>query len=89
MIKQNINKTFKAKQKQNIMPCEQKMCGFRKSGCKTCESCGTKPHYVAEKCETCWNCEFKEGRLRWGNQEQKEEIKVAKPHEQEIMVVAR
>ena len=65
------------------MKCEQKKCGFYKKGCKKCESCGAKPHEVNERCETCYACEYKQGKLRWGNQDVKEEIKQA------IMVVAR
>lgn len=54
------------------MKCEQKLCSFYKAGCRKCESCGSKPHEVDEKCETCWACEFKQGKLRWGNQDNKE-----------------
>jgi len=75
------------------MKCEQKLCAFHKKDCKKCESCGAKPNYIDEKCSRCFECENKEGRLRWDdtditNKEANAQVnKPNKPHE--IMVVAR
>ena len=67
-------------------------CAFRNNGCKSCEECNAEPNMVNEKCERCFECENKEGRLRWGDNENKGENKIAqinKPEIHEIMVIAR
>ena len=66
--KRIIATTGKGKDKHTYSECQQKQCGFyQNGGCKICEECGAKPKMVDDKCKTCFDCEYKPGKLRWGN----------------------
>jgi hypothetical protein len=53
---------------QKLIPCNQYRCAFLKNGkCQKCDECGAKPFFVDEDCVRCFNCENKEGALRWGD----------------------
>ena len=49
-----------------LLKCNQKNCAFNiKGGCKCCSECKAPPNKVNESCMTCWNCENKDGAVRW------------------------
>ena len=49
-----------------LFKCNQKHCAYNvNGGCKPCEECGAEPNKVNDRCMKCWNCENKEGELRW------------------------
>jgi len=66
------------KKKQNVMECQQYKCSFRKNGCRPCEDCGAEPNFVSDNCQRCFDCEYKEDKLRWGDgsSEEKEDNKI-------------
>ena len=69
MIKKN-------KVKKAIMECKRDICAFKNKGCRTCSECGVKPDFVSDNCQRCFDCEYKEGSLRWdNNKDNKEENK--------------
>ena len=77
-------------QKRTILPCNQKKCGFLNNGCQECSECHAKPNMVDCKCVKCYECEFREGEVRWGDKQHKAENKVIQINRQPIiMVVAR
>ena len=88
---------MKKQNKKTYSDCNQKQCGHYKTGtCKKCESCGAKPNQVDNKCQTCFDCEYKPGCVRWDNKDQKntneekmsnEEAKLTKEMEKQIRKV--
>ena len=64
------------KPKLTLFKCNQKKCGFKEQGCKACSECNAPPNEVSEKCLTCWDCENKDGALRWGDNTQNQEQKL-------------
>jgi len=70
-------KQTKKKSNKNTMECQQYKCSFRKNGCRPCEDCGAEPNFVNENCQRCFDCEYKEGKLRWSDgSEEKEDNKI-------------
>ena len=82
-----IKKTKKVK--VGIMECQQDKCSFKNKGCKPCSVCGTKPNFVKEDCQRCFDCEYKEGSLRWDDntQDNKEENKKRIKEERKVIEV--
>jgi len=74
-------KTIKSKKikGQKLIDCSQKRCGYLvEKTCRACEECKAPPLKVDEGCVRCFNCENKEGELRFEDENAKkndEEIK--------------
>ena len=60
-------KKVKVKKSSDLIECRQEKCAYKNKGCKPCEDCRAEPNLVSEKCQRCFDCEYKEGSLRWGN----------------------
>jgi hypothetical protein len=58
---------------ENLIPCQQKQCGFLISGegCRACDTCKAEPFKINDKCNTCFDCEFKPGFVRWDDDGEK------------------
>jgi len=55
-------------------------------GCQACSQCGTEPNMVSESCQMCWDCENKDGALRWGDSsnDNKNDIKITNQEEEKL-----
>jgi hypothetical protein len=71
------------KLKDNI-PCQQNQCGYLKGGCKACQDCKAEPFKINEKCQTCFDCEYKEGFVRWDDKNLKKQQKDFEKFRQEF-----
>ena len=61
--------------KHTYSPCSQKRCGYYQlGGCQKCQECGAEPKIVDENCKTCFDCEYKEGSCRWGDDVKKNDV---------------
>jgi len=72
-----------------LFKCNQKGCAFNNGvamGCRACPDCKAEPNMVSDNCMRCWNCENKEGAVRWAdnNKDNKEDEKETKKEEKEI-----
>ena len=64
-----MNQTQKSKQRH----CKMIECGhYKQGGCQPCEECGSKSYIVDPTCRRCFDCENKEGELRWGDKHKQE-----------------
>ena len=51
--------------KDGFSYCKAEQCDFFKQGCKPCEDCQAEPNVINDECIKCFNCEQREGKLRW------------------------
>jgi len=65
------------------LECNQIKCGFFREGCKPCDECKAKANLVDDSCMRCWDCENKEGELRWGENSKSENEKNNKVFDEE------
>tara|TARA_Y100000034_G_scaffold120859_1_gene164387 strand:+ start:1273 stop:1491 length:219 start_codon:yes stop_codon:yes gene_type:complete len=46
--------------------CEQIKCSYYiLGGCKNCDTCNAEPYNIKLDCGRCFNCENREGSIRW------------------------
>ena len=76
--------------KTKTIKCLQKQCAFNNgiSGCRACKNCGSPPNEINEKCEVCFDCEYKEGSCRWGDDVKKNDV-VDKTKTKPMEIIAR
>jgi hypothetical protein len=62
--------------KKELEKCSQKQCAFNNgmAGCQTCKSCSAPPNQITNECLACWNCEYKAGFCRWGDDVKKNDV---------------
>jgi hypothetical protein len=74
----------------DLIPCQQKQCGYMllEKGCRACKTCKAEPYKINDKCQTCFDCEFKPGFVRWDNdpelKQQQEEFQKFKEDFQKV-----
>jgi len=51
--------------KEELSDCYAKQCEFHKKGCKPCSECHAEPNKINDRCNRCFDCEQREGKLRW------------------------
>lgn len=80
----------KEENKSTIMKCNQTQCGFMQAGhgCQKCSVCGAEPYMISETCQECFDCEYKPGHSRWGenNDNELKDTEGIKKEKEKILV---